>query len=46
VFYTRKQVVVDKIPVKFISLEDLKINKKAGGRHKDLEDLKHPASLG
>jgi hypothetical protein len=41
VFYTRKQVVVDKIPVKFISPEYLKINKKAGGRHKDLEDFKH-----
>jgi hypothetical protein len=25
----------------FISLEDLKVNKKAAARHKDLEDLEH-----
>jgi hypothetical protein len=37
----RTQVLFDKIPVNFISLEDLKKNKKASGRHKDLEDLHH-----
>jgi hypothetical protein len=40
--YLRKQVIeIDGIPVNFISLEDLKTNKKAAGRHKDLEDLNH-----
>lgn len=40
--YTRRKFVnIDKIPINFISLEDLKRNKKACGRHKDLEDLKH-----
>jgi predicted nucleotidyltransferase len=29
------------IQVNLISLEDLKINKKASGRHKDLDDLEH-----
>lgn len=37
----RKHVSIDKIPITFISLEDLKINKKASGRYKDLEDLRH-----
>ena len=32
---------VDGIPVNFIGLEDLKRNKKAAGRGKDLEDLKN-----
>jgi hypothetical protein len=31
----------DGIQVPLISLEDLKRNKKASGRHKDLEDLEH-----
>jgi hypothetical protein len=40
--YLRKQVMeIDGIPVNFMSLQDLKINKKAAGRHKDLEDLEH-----
>ena len=40
--YSRRKIVhIDKIPVNFISLDDLKVNKKATGRHKDLEDLKH-----
>jgi hypothetical protein len=40
--YSRKEsIVVDGIPSNFISLEDLKTNKHAGGRHKDLEDLEH-----
>jgi predicted nucleotidyltransferase len=29
------------IEISLISLEDLKINKKASGRHKDLDDLEH-----
>ncbi len=32
---------VDGIPVSLVALQDLKTNKKASGRHKDLEDLKH-----
>ena len=40
--YSRRQTVeIDDIPVSIISLTDLKINKKASGRFKDLEDLKH-----
>jgi len=40
--YSRKQVMeIDGIPVNFISLQDLKTNKKAAGRYKDLEDLEH-----
>jgi len=34
-------VQIDDIPVSLISLDDLKTNKKASGRHKDLEDLEH-----
>jgi len=30
---------IDDIPVKIISLKNLKINKKAANRHKDLDDL-------
>ncbi len=32
---------LDGIPVNLISLEHLKINKRASGRHKDLNDLEH-----
>jgi predicted nucleotidyltransferase len=40
--YTRRRRFdIDTIPVDFISLDDLKKNKKASGRHKDLEDLEH-----
>ena len=40
--YSRREVIdIDDIPVNFISLEDLKTNKQACGRHKDLEDMKH-----
>ncbi len=35
----RTRDVVDDVPVDFISLRHLKINKKASGRHKDLADL-------
>ncbi len=40
--YSRREVMdIDGIPVNFISLKDLKANKLAAGRHKDLEDLDH-----
>ena len=40
--YSRREVIaIDGIPLNFISLEDLKVNKRACGRHKDLEDLEH-----
>ncbi len=40
--YSRREVIeINGIPVYFISLKDLKINKQAAGRHKDLEDLEH-----
>jgi len=32
---------LDGVNVSFISLPRLKINKKASGRHKDLDDLEH-----
>ena len=32
---------VDNVPVRLISLSDLKRNKHASGRHKDLDDLEH-----
>jgi len=32
---------VDDVEVSFISLRHLKINKKASGRHKDLNDLEY-----
>lgn len=38
--YENKKVeTVDDIKINWISLEDLKKNKKASGRHKDLDDL-------
>ncbi|MFH0975975.1 MAG: hypothetical protein V1874_09355 [Spirochaetota bacterium] len=40
--YSSKELAdIDGTPVYFISLRDLKKNKKAAGRHKDLEDLEH-----
>ena len=40
--YSRREVIeIDGIPMNFISLRDLKANKRACGRHKDLEDLEH-----
>lgn len=40
--YSRREVIeIEGVPVNFICLEDLKVNKKASGRHKDLEDLEH-----
>ena len=32
---------IDETPVKIISLKDLRLNKKAAGRHKDLNDLEN-----
>jgi len=39
----RKRVteVMDGIEVNLISLDQLKVNKRASGRHKDLDDLEH-----
>jgi predicted nucleotidyltransferase len=40
--YKHREVIdMDGIPVNFISLDDLKANKRACARHKDLEDLDH-----
>ena len=40
--YTRREIIeIEGIPVNFISLEDLRANKRACGRYKDLEDLEH-----
>lgn len=40
--YSRREMIeIDGIRVNFICLEDLKMNKKASARHKDLEDLEH-----
>lgn len=33
--------IIEEIPVKTITLEDLKKNKKASGRHKDLDDVEN-----
>jgi len=37
----RIETVIDDLPVKIIALEDLKVNKRASGRHKDLADLEN-----
>jgi hypothetical protein len=40
--YPKREIItIDGIPVNFISLQDLKTNKSACGRYKDLEDLEH-----
>lgn len=39
VYPRRVETTLEGIPVKIISLEDLKINKRASGRNKDLADL-------
>jgi hypothetical protein len=40
--YLRREIVeIDGIPVAFISLDDLKVNKRAAGTHRDLEDIEH-----
>jgi hypothetical protein len=38
-YKSKNTVVIEDIEVNFISLEHLKINKKASGRHQDLSDL-------
>jgi predicted nucleotidyltransferase len=40
-YHHRETVEIDGIPVSLISLDDLKRNKKASGRYKDLDDLEH-----
>ena len=40
-YKNRNTVVVDDIKINFISLEDLKKNKKASGRYQDLADLEN-----
>lgn len=40
-FKRRNRVDIAGLQVNLISLDDLKINKKASGRYKDLEDLEH-----
>jgi len=40
--YSNREIIeIDRIPINFISLKDLKKNKHAAGRHKDMEDLEH-----
>src|SRR5438874_805371 len=40
--YRRRVIhLVDGIPISIISLADLRINKAASGRHRDLDDLEH-----
>lgn len=38
-YRNKKTVTFDKVAINFISLEDLKTNKRASGRHQDLADL-------
>lgn len=33
--------IIDEVPVSIINLQDLRKNKAASGRHKDLDDLQH-----
>ena len=40
-FARRRRVDMGDVQVNLIDLQDLKINKRASGRHKDLEDLEH-----
>jgi predicted nucleotidyltransferase len=37
----KKEVLIEDVKIYMISLEDLKKNKKATGRHKDLEDIEN-----
>ena len=40
--YSRRQIIlIDEVPVNFISLQDLKANKQTAARHKYMEDLEH-----
>lgn len=40
-YHNRLTETFDGIPVPYLSLEDLRKNKKASGRYKDLNDLQH-----
>ena len=40
-YRARTMATLDGVEVSLIGLEDLKINKAASGRHKDLNDLEH-----
>jgi predicted nucleotidyltransferase len=40
-FSRRNPVEIDGVSVNLISLEDLRRNKKAAARHKDLDDIEH-----
>jgi predicted nucleotidyltransferase len=40
-YQNRKVEQIEGVPVNFIGLEDLIKNKKASGRHKDLDDVEH-----
>jgi len=40
-YNNRQTVVIDSVAVNFISLEDLKKNKKASGRYQDLADIEN-----
>jgi hypothetical protein len=40
-YFNREAIEIDGILINFISLQDLKKNKHAAGRHKDMEDLEH-----
>jgi len=40
-YAVREEAVIDGVPVNVISLTHLRRNKKASGRHKDLDDLEH-----
>ena len=40
-YFNREVIEIDGILINFISLQDLKKNKLAAGRHKDMEDLEH-----
>lgn len=42
-YQARVEGTIDDVQVNIISLHYLKINKKASGRHKDLNDLQHLA---
>ncbi|MEF8795446.1 MAG: hypothetical protein V5A22_12540 [Salinivenus sp.] len=40
-YTSREQDEIDEVPVYFIGMEKLKENKRASGRHKDLDDLEN-----
>jgi hypothetical protein len=40
-YANRVEEELDGVPVTIMGLSDLKVNKRAAGRHKDLDDLEH-----